>query len=375
MVSPWNYAVVHYDKDSAWASTDLTDNVVAIPLFTDTGTDEYNTAIVKLSAVRGKYITSAPKIKRDDRIRIVATDGFGGSYSKVFNVKKTVPLKSKEEGVVLQLNLRGIEEALDDINYAKRVDYDYPSNVITNIITNYNLQKGTLNPTITGNVVIPTASKNSFEFGINEEKSYTRILEVLDSLAQSVDDNGLLDFYECNPTYSLANVTSLTFNVFSSGITNTGVTITNSTNVNVGESEGGIANSRGTVINGWGSPDVGSLPPDFSRFASAALRFNLYPEWASGVSYKQNAKVRYNGTVYRSNINNNTSTPPTNWTSRTAAQDYGNVITYSPWTVENSASFPRSRLWKNSGCDLGILSKPMRHIVDILMVLLKVPEC
>ena len=111
-MADWSYTVKHYAGTSS-SSTDITDEVISIPLFTDTGSGEVNEATLILNAVDGQFIkasiNSQPKIAQYDRIRIQADDGLSaagtqrGSYDKYFYVMKKQPIKSKDEGVRLQL--------------------------------------------------------------------------------------------------------------------------------------------------------------------------------------------------------------------------------------------------------------------------------
>ena len=129
-MADWSYTVEHYAGTSS-SETDITDEVIAIPMFTDTGSGEVNEASLLLNAVDGQFIktgiNSQPKIEQYDRIRIQADDGFSaagtqrGSYDKYFYVMKKQPIKSKDEGVRLQLELLGTESFLQRIQYIKTV--------------------------------------------------------------------------------------------------------------------------------------------------------------------------------------------------------------------------------------------------------------
>jgi len=119
LTSGWSYTITHYDESNSWASTDITDDIVSMPLVTDTGSGEVNSARVILSASEGKFIKSAPVIDEFDRIRIEMNDGESGTYDKYFEVNKILPSESKSEGTRVELFLLGLEHNLQIINYIK----------------------------------------------------------------------------------------------------------------------------------------------------------------------------------------------------------------------------------------------------------------
>ena len=113
--SNWTFTITHYAKDNSWASTNITTD--SFPrYFTDTGGEKVNAAKIRVIAVDGQYIqnnvNSKPQIKHNDRIRIEATDGGSGTYNKVFDVVKIIPIKSKTEGVMVELEMLGLERWL-----------------------------------------------------------------------------------------------------------------------------------------------------------------------------------------------------------------------------------------------------------------------
>ena len=121
MTSQWTYTLTHYDENNSWASTDITDDVISIPIVTDTGSGEVNSARVILSANEGKFIKSAPVIDQFDRIRIQIDDGDSTTtnYDRYFEVNKILPSESKSEVTRLELFLMGLEHNLQIINYIK----------------------------------------------------------------------------------------------------------------------------------------------------------------------------------------------------------------------------------------------------------------
>lgn len=354
MTSNWTYTVTHFDESNSWASVDITEDIVSIPTVTDTGSGEVNSARIILSANEGKFISVVPYIDQFDRIRIQINDGEGGTYDRYFDVIKILPSESKSQGTRVELFLMGLEHHLQKINYAKPHFAEGAFEVMRDIGYQYNDSKGTTQPTLLGHDSttyneLPDSnfSKTNYEFGDSEAPCYDRMEEVTDSMAGAVDNGGALDFYDFKfnipntATYSDDPKTHVMLETFSSGNNiSSPVAITDSTSVNVGETDAGIDNESGTQVLAWGENESGSLPRSFSQFSSAEVRFPLYPTYNSNITYKQNSKVTYLGVLYYSvNTGNNQGhTPPgagnsdSWWASKTKTEDYGSFYQYSPWT-------------------------------------------
>jgi len=361
LTSQWTYTLTHYDESNSWASTVITDDVVSIPLVTDTGSGEVNSARIILSANEGKFIKSAPVIDEFDRIRIQIDDGDSSTtnYDRYFEVSKILPSESKSEGTRLELFLLGLEHNLQIINYIKPHYNAGTYEVMEDIGNQYMDSKGTKQPDLTGHDSttynkLPNSSfqRNNYEFGSNESPCYDRMGEIVDSLGASVENGGALDFYDFKFTNSA--VTNMTLKVFSSGnniADGSQKIISDSTSVNVGETESGIDNKSGTVVLAWGEAESGTVPYSNSQFASEEIRYNLYPIWDVTTEYKIGAKVQYQGILYK-RVNTDVSLPPqlptadSNWVSQTKDQDYGAVYQYSPFTDNRDGE------WKDNAINI-----------------------
>ena len=370
----WSYVITHYDASGANV---ITNDVISIPKFTDTGSGEVNEATIVLNAVNGQFIkasiNSKTEIKQFDRIRIFVNDGLGtggtqgGAYDKIFFVMKKQPIKSKDAGVRLQLELLGIESFLQRVMYSKPSYFEKPFDVFKDICDLYESSRGTNSASIMPELIdydndtynqLPQNIVNSYDYGINEDTCFDRMSDLIDSMGSSFAAGGVLDFFDLRFSY-INNGTQIRPRVFSSGNEyangtiggQTIVTIDNSTAVNVGETDGGINSKTGTQVLAWGAADSGSLPTDFSKFTARQQWWNLFfPDFVSGSSYGSESKVSHvvSGVRnnYKSNISNNTSTPPTNWTLQTPAVYYGDDYQYSPWTSGKATS-----VFRNSAAD------------------------
>jgi len=362
LTSQWTYTVTHFDIDTS-VETDITDDTNSIPMFTDTGSIEVNGARVVLSAERGKFLTAAPIIDQQDRIRIVVTDGLGGTYNKVFDVDKIIPVRSKSRGLQITLVLLGLERHLQRINYIKPHIAEGFFEVIEDIGDYYNSNRGTKQPVLfghdnTANNTMPgrEAQTNDYDFGVNEDNCFARLNEVIDKAGGSVDDGGLLDFFEIRFESSPSNFTDITMNVFRSGGSGT-ITITGEgdTTVNTGETEAGIDSEKATVLGAWGGVDQGALQLGWSKFKSKEQRFDFHPQFSNQFAYQKDSRVQFEGVQFKRINTDVTGSPPftdpdadANWIVITEADEFGDVFTYSDYT--------RNRVgeWKDSGTDLGI---------------------
>jgi hypothetical protein len=376
MGSEWSYGVTHYDKSNSWTSQVLHDtasgvfNADELPLFTDTSGGTINSATIILDAREGHYIRDQragesgypTKIDFNDRIRITMLDGINtGSYDRVFEVVRKIPIKTKGIGTQLRLECEGIERHLQKVMYSSRRLFDTPKDAFIDLVLFYNEQRTTDMPSLTIDVnELPETGSYHFDWGVNEESVYNRIIELLDSMGNSGEAGGVLDFFEFHIKTSASDVTSMTIDVFSSGHSAPTITI-DADSVNTGETDGGIDEAKGTVIGMWGENGKGTLPTDYSRFKARQQFFpsadtNFFHEWVSGESYPANSIVSYQGAVYWTPSLAGTTPPTSPWVLMTPALYYGennvnnygsanSVPQYSPWTAGKSS------VWKNNSVD------------------------
>lgn len=365
---PSNYTsltVTWYDEDSSPAyntSADITSDIKAIPLFTDTGTGEVNEAMLVIRALDGNYITSGNIIEKRDRIQIECTDIGGNSYDRFFEVVNIIPSQDKSAGgTLLTIECLGTEYHTQQIHFTKPYYFENGFAVAKDIGDIYGENKGSEQPTLasagtvwTGSVGndLPDYTYNNYDYGLNEDTCYNRWMDLVDKFGASVSAGGALTFYEMSFVADAINTIRLRLR--QSGDNTPSVTIKNAKVTNpktVGSQEGQIGIETGTNLLSWGSADHGSLPVEFSRYDSQILQFGFRPEWDNTVTYPQNAKVKVtqtNGRAkhYQSDTDNNTSDPAvSNWTRIYMSDEFGDTIQYSPWTDDKSG------IWANMGSD------------------------
>jgi len=311
----------------------------------------------------GKWILDPPIPDEFDRFKVVLTDAASNTLTRVYEVDNIIPTQNTAGGDVVEFECLGLEHHLMRIDYAKQSRFENAFTVAEDIIDFFNDQAitatqpvivdhdGTSTGDSKGND-LPQWNSNNYPFNNREIQSYLALIELVESGGTAVTDAGFGNFFEFNFINDTSNNNQVKFRAFVSGGTGS-VTITNATSVNPGEAEGGIESTSGNLVRAWGS-DNGSLPPDLSTFLGKLEAFQLFPDWSSAIAgdqtYPQNAWVKFAGTVYQSDIAANASTPPTNWTSKTAADLIGS-IDYSPWTNNKAAQT------KNSGSN----PSPTKH--------------
>ncbi len=353
--SSWSYSILFYDRSASWASTIITTDCDEIPIFTDSSDKKINTGIVMVNANNGKHINNGTLFDFNDRISISVNDGASGAYIRYFDIVSKIPIKTKGSGTKLKLELEGIERWLRKVNYSKRIFNETPSNILIDIINVYNSNKGSDMPFVTIGVnQLPTTHHIQMDFGVNEDKCFDRIFELLDKMASSGNNGGVLDFYDAR--FVTTGVNAITLNVFSSGSPSTGSEVTiNSTNVNTGDSDAGLDEAEANVIHSWGAIGYGSLPIEFSKFKSRQIIMptvfgsdSQFPTHVPGSAYLVGSiVVAANNLIYKKTTTSPAiQTPPgSTWTQLTTETYYGGVIRYSPWTDD------KATLWKNSGCN------------------------
>ena len=346
-------------------------------MFTDTGTGEVNSAQIVLRAQDGNYITSsgsATIIKKWDRIRIQVTDLGGNSYDRFFEIINILPTQSKSEGTLLTLDCLGIEYHTQHIHMSKPYWFEDSYTVGLSIGDMYERNRGTEQPILSNyNVVytegngygnaLPWFNANNWEFGLNEDTCYNRWMDLIDGAGAAVSAGGALTFYELS--FDTTGVNSMNFKLRKSGDNTTIVTVKNdvSTGVKVGEQEGMEANPTGTHVMAWGSNYHGSLPVENAKYWSGVIKFQLRPNWGSGVVYETDAIVKVDSTsetispshyVCIADHTSGASTKPgsgaswaTYWSQVDMSDEFGDSVQYSPWTDD------KARLWSNAGADPG----------------------
>ena len=360
-----SYTLTLYHGTNHGSTLDLTDDVLSIPIFTDTGDGEINTATVRLNGRDGKYMTSSV-IEDHDRVKIQVTDSAGVNYVRCFELMAKVPIKNKIEPPTSQIELAGIEICFKRIKTSMNTFALSTRQLYQKLMDTYNENKTVQMPAVVYDVTdIPDIMSN-LDWS-TEDTILNRLNELVDSFGASGENYGVLDYYDM--FFDTTSPTSITIKMFSSGLgpDHTSGSLSPQTITDPIEFEGKVEPSLINSVGAWGSPAHGSLPTDFSRFVGRQTIMpenkgsaSNFPEWISGNYYPQDSRIKYTQTlsgtkydiVYRKKNNdttNLTTHPPNNtggsgdWEQVTTSSYYGQLIQYSPWTSGKATA------WANGG--------------------------
>jgi len=314
------------------------------------------------------YTTSSSVLKNRpipdqyERFKVTITDEESNVFTRVYEVDTIVPIQNAQEGDAVEFECLGLEHHLMKLQFAKQFRYEDAFSVAEDINTFYNTNRvqATTQPEVidhtspstksgTGFNDFPRWNSNFYPFGNRSITCYDALTEMVDKGGTPVTAGGLGDFFEVFYKHKTGNNNQIEFHAFSSGSTGSLITIDNALDVNPAENEGGIENFTGNLIKVQGSEN-GSLPPEFSTFIGKQEAFLQMPLWQdpadTNQDYPADARVNHAGTVYTSDIANNSSTPGVaNWTIETLETFLG-PGNYSIWTnnlaseTQNSGSNP-----------------------------------
>ncbi len=375
----------HDESDGYSTISDITSDVLAIS-FTDTGSGQVNECILKLSGAYGNFITTngtQTVIDQYDRFRVQCTDLSGNSYDRYFEFNPLIiPSQTKNEGTLLELNLIGTEYHTQRISFSGRFWFDDAFNVSRAIGINYNNNRNSRQPTLTGHTTgyiqstgtgngFPKFTVNHYEYGLVEDSGYNRWNQQLDKLGGSVANGGVLDYFDCGFETSAVNAIELA--IFSQGSRTIDLnndsslpTISQSLTINVGSTDVGIAAATATHVASWGSQTHGSLPTGHSIYASGVDQFIFRPLWDEDIKYLTNSLVKYIDNKHYKANSDITGTPPftnpslsSSWDQIDMSTEFGDTIQYSEWTDD------RVQEWANCGANPSSVTKVSEVITSI----------
>ena len=304
--------VTWYDAtDTYVTNSDITDDVVGIPIFTDNGSGTINNCTVTVKAPYGRRITSTSPVSIDefDRIHITLDDKDGNTYSRYFEVQKLLSSSDKDVGTILDLECIGIEYHTQMAHFSRQFWFRAPFLPSKSAGDTYNDNKGTTQPTLTGHDVayvpstqlgndLPTFTQGIYDYGVSAAYIYDIWMDLVDRQGASAGGGGVFDFFELG--FDTSAVNAIEFRCFSSGAgpednSGTPVTIENTLSINPSETEGDIENQTGTISYVIGDSRSGALQRGREIYNSGIFQFTFRPEWSSTVNYIALALVKYQG--------------------------------------------------------------------------------
>ena len=390
MTSAWTIVLTHYDESNSYASTVLAStDIDSIPMFTDNGAGEVNSATIVLNAVGGKFLTTAPIIDQFDKFRIVATDGLGGSYDRVFEVKRIVPAEDNGQGTTAEIHCLGNEWYLQHLHYARPQWFKTAFEVMKDIGDTYNLDPSTTanggklpdlsyhdtvynTSTQLGNG-LPKHTLNVYDYGTAPTMMYDVMMDLVDKQAGTVDLGGVLDYFDLGFDTDASDLHKIYMRCPSSGSDPEAgggslveIDATNgsgSVNTDTDEQEGGIEAQRATRVLSWG--EKGTIPVSAAEYIALELDWIFTPEWNDdSITYYPDSIVVYKGYHYKytgaaSSVSAAGSPPLSNsnwavwgWENQLDPLQTGAGVgttskQYSSWTVAKKG------LWEQAGAAVG----------------------
>lgn len=350
---------VTYIVEHLNSSTNITEHVEQFELV-EAGTGEVCSAKIRLNNFFGQFVNS-PLLVLDEyqKIKVTLRDqeytvGPAHELVRVYDILSLIPIENSSEGDVMELDCLGREHHLQKIHFAKQYYFSSAFDVVKDIGDSYNGTKGTLNPLLEGHTTttlggggndLPQYTANNYDFNIAEKYHYDGMKYTVDRLGNSVAGGGANDFFELFFKRG-SNDDRVKLLAFSSGSrpgAGNEITISNADVNNEDPTEGGLDATTGTLLGGWGSENLGSLPPEYSEFAGNLEAFALIPTYISGLAYPAGSKVKIGTATYQTNFGTTTTPPLPPWFLIDIAFVLGLTAEYSPWT--NMKNFE----WQNSG--------------------------
>ena len=362
-----NLVITWHDATDIYVTTaNITTDVVGLPLFTDSGSGEINTATIHVKAPYGKYITTTSPVPLDqfDRISIAMDDRSGNSYLRFFEIQKLLPGTDKDEGTILILECLGIEYYTQMLHFSRQFWFSsafLPSKIVGDT---YNDNIGSTQPVLSGHDVLynpdtaigndlPRFTQGIYDYGINPSYIYDIWMDLIDRQGAAAGAGGIGEFFELG--VDTPSVQAINFRAFVSGSSpesKTGnpppVTIETTATINPSETQGDIENLTGTVLYVLGDARSGSLQAGREIYNSGIFQYTFRPEWDATINYDVFAQIKYQGQHYRSLITNNLNNTPSgptscvddsdsNWQQIDMGDSFGDFQQYSEWTDDKAA--------------------------------------
>jgi len=362
-----NLVITWFDAtDNYVTSASIKEDVMGLPIFTDSGSGTINSCTITVKAPYGRRITTLSPVSIDefDRFLIFLDDIAGNTYNRYFEIQTIIPGTDKDGGTILQLECLGIEYHTQMMHFSRQFWFasaSLPSRIIGDT---YNDNKGSTQPLLAGHDVtydpdtaigndLPIFTQAIIDYGISPAYMYDLWMDLVDRQGAAAAGGGVFDFFEAG--FDTPSVNSINMRIFASGSTpeskttnNTPVTIESTLEINPAEAEGDLENRTGTISYVMGDPRSGSLQFGREKYNSQIFQFTFRPQWSSTITYGVFAKVQYLGQHYVSLQNNNiNNTPPgptsctpdadSFWNQMDMSTQFGDFFQYSEWTDDKAA--------------------------------------
>ena len=294
------------------SAADITEWVLGIPRFTDTGLEDINSAHLILDSPFGEFLTreesGAPPIIRDnDHFRIRCTAENGTQYDREFEYAPMdgalVVDETAERGRIINLKLLGIEYHTQKITYAATHRWSGGREVLDDIVSQYNNSRGSNQPALSierGQSDIPEWTRNTYPYE-TPRSVHDRLRDLALSFGAPVSGGGVLDFFTLGFDTGGDSFNTLVLRSFTLGYSR-GNAAAVSYSIRDGtlvadddKKQSGLSPAVANRIVGLFDSDAGSLPAGAARIRGLINKYNLLPVFNRGVTYPVGAEVRASG--------------------------------------------------------------------------------
>lgn len=379
-MTQFSYSVFYRGQDASVLNI-ITDFVERIEV-NDVGSGEIRSAIIRLNAQDGQFITRAtalgtgndtPIVSQFDMFEIQIVDRDGTVFLETFEVNILKPIQNTQTGTILELQMLGRESYLMKNTFTKQFRFESGFTVARDIIDFYNdsipKTNPVLNPVITGNTAdtagggsndLPKTTTNHYMFAVSELSHYDAMDQTVNKMAAPVSSGGAGNFFEHHYRSDNTIIQNIVFEGFESGnppAQQTGgvfdptkaVIIDDSVSVNPGEEEGGIEAILATQVAVWGQDAIGRLPTENNQFQGEYEAWLNMPFHISGEFYPADSLVQIDAGPDVENDNEHyftpvdtTEAPPNPPWIGTIFSNFVTSQTYSKWTDNLNGA------WKNA---------------------------
>jgi len=232
-------------------------------------------------------------------------------FSKLHRFRLSAPtiIEDPEMGWVLQIPCEHIAyQALHENFLGLNEELVTPYTRVNDIISMYNAAYGASPGMIFGTTTVNLPDKDAFKFDYlptSPKPVYELFKDVLDRLKEVGAGGGTFKnyYYSIEANVSLTRSFNITFEEF--GLTDSGVTINSSTNLQAMLTDRTAMTSdkkRKNLIIVKFHPRGDTLPKGHARFASSFLHAKNRPEWSSGTAYVVGDLVKQTHTSETPNV-------------------------------------------------------------------------
>ena len=350
------YEVEYIGESADRKMVDITQHVISIDKFTDSGAGEVPSAQLMLNSDFGRFLTSGTIIDQFDEFRIKVISPYDGNdtFERIMLLDEKMPQTAEGGGYVTGIQLYAREWYLTRVKMTGHYFFITFKDMVRKIFEIYNEKRGTRAPEIIVNVdKIPPYTAGIFDYGY-ETSCYKALTAVLSRLSQPVSAGGAGDYFDARFT-DVLGVDTVRCDIFPLGSRKKGkVAVTlKGKDIDTQYISETQQNIKGTVVIARGRAESGRYPKELGLWSGIIEEMNHAPEYEPGIAYPKDALVRWKGKTWRLTRSEGLPGEPSDSNSRweNAAFKLLRDIDYSPWTANNAPHY-KNLASTNSSTDI-----------------------